>query len=189
MPASRMILPKRSWSLRITARNVRSVEIGRVSPDLWMRSLHVGQLRNLGDLLGQPRDHVGRRLGGRGDAERRSRDRSPARRSRRWSAPAAATPARFAEATPSTLTLPAATCGITAVGAAQIIGIWPASTSLSDQRRAAIRHVDDVDLGERVQHHQREMMRRADARACRPRACRARPWRARSARWTLFGGE
>ena len=63
-------------------------------------------------------------------------------------------------------------------------GSGRASTSLSDQRRAAIRHVDDVDLGERVQHQHARDDAACRCPACRPRACRAAPWRARSIRAT-----
>src|SRR5436309_9179279 len=43
---------------------------------------------------------------------------------------------RRPDATASALSLPAATCGIADVGAAQIIGIWPASRSLSEAAAA-----------------------------------------------------
>ena len=163
MPASRMILPKRSWSSRIM--RAEPVGIARRSARARLADalLHVGQLGDLGDFLGKPRDDVRRRLGRRGDAEEDLDRSKPGTPLSAMVGTCGSDGARCGDATPSTLTLPAATCGITAVGAAQIIGIWPASRSLSASAGAAIRHVHDVDLGERVQHQQREMMRRADA--------------------------
>ena len=70
---------------------------------------------------------------------------------------------RCADATPSILTLPAATCGITAVGAAQLIGIWPASRSLSASAAPRYGTLTMSTLASAFSINSAEMMRRADA--------------------------
>ena len=135
----------------------------RSSPTFSIRSFTSGSAADLGDLLAVARDDVGRRLGRRRHAEPDVEIEARHAAFGDRSSPAATMPGARADATPRIFTLPAATCGITAVGAAQPIGIWPASTSLSTSAAPRYGTLTMSILASAFSISMREMMRRADA--------------------------
>ena len=131
MPASRMILPKRSWSSRICFSECLAIGDRRRSspPSRSAPSRRAARQSRRSPCCSARRRRAASWPGPR--RRTRCRDRSPARRFRRSASPAAAMPDAAPRRRPGFSPCRLATCGITAVGAAQPSGIWPASTSFS----------------------------------------------------------